>query len=313
MRICVTGATGFVGRAILDELSRTDHNIHTLVRYPNSNNAQSLARQFKLTLHPGTITDSDRLGNFLNNADAVIHLVGIISEVGPQTFESAHTQGTRAVVQAAQARGVTRFVHMSALGTQPDAPSRYHQTKWQAEQAVRHSDLDWTIFRPSIIYGAHDQFVNQFARMARYSPVIPVIGNGQNLFQPVSVKSVAKAFVRSLSEPRSVGQTYDLCGPDRLSFNQIIDHILTATHRKRLKLHLPIPMARLQANLLELLYRRILRRPSPLNRDQILMLREDNVGDPKPAQDLFSLYEPPFLEGISTYLKPSTGAAEAAR
>src|SRR5207237_1119041 len=108
---------------------------------------------------------------------AVIHLVGIISKVGRNTFENVHTQGTQNIVTSAREAGIKRFVHMSALGSRANAVSRYHQSKWAAEEAVRRSGLDYTIFRPSIIYGPKDHFVNLFDKMARFSPVLPVMGS----------------------------------------------------------------------------------------------------------------------------------------
>ena len=114
---------------------------------------------------------------------------------------------------------------MSALGTRPNAASRYHQTKWAAEELVRHSGLDFTIFRPSLIYGPQDQFINLFARIIRLSPVVPLMGNPRARFQPVSVEAVAAAFAGSLGEPKSIGQTYDLCGPEALTLSEIVDQI----------------------------------------------------------------------------------------
>ena len=179
--------------------------------------------------------------------EAVIHLVGIISEVGESTFENVHQRGTRNILAAAQQAGVRRFVHMSALGTRPNAASRYHQTKWAAEELVRHSGLDFTIFRPSLIYGPQDQFINLFARIIRLSPVVPLLGSPRARFQPVSVEAVAAAFVRSLGEPKSSGQTYDLCGPEALTLSEIVDQILAVLQRKRLKLQVPLGLARCQA------------------------------------------------------------------
>jgi NADH dehydrogenase len=205
-------------------------------------------------------------------------------------------------VTAAQQAKVRRFVHMSALGTRPNAASRYHQTKWAAEELVRHSGLDFTIFRPSLIYGPQDQFINLFARMIRLSPVVPLIGSPRARFQPVSVETVAAAFTKSLGEPKSIGQTYDLCGPEALTLSEILDRILAVLHRRRLKLHVPAGLARFQAVLLELIFRRLLRKVSPLNRDQLIMLQEDNVGNPRPANELFGLTPTLLREGIARYL-----------
>ncbi|MDB6125289.1 MAG: NAD-dependent epimerase/dehydratase [Pedosphaera sp.] len=246
--------------------------------------------------------DTSTLPAGLKNIDAVIHLVGIISEVGRNTFEQVHTHGTQNMVVAAQQAGVKRFIHMSALGTRPNAISRYHRSKWAAEEFVRASGLDYTIFRPSIIYGLQDHFVNLFARMTRFSPVLPVIGRGQSKLQPVPVADVAKCFVKALTEPTSIGQTYDLAGRDVLTFEQVLDEILQVTNRKRWKLHLPLPVARLQATLLEFIFPKLLGKAPPLNRDQLIMLGEDNVGNPEPANKLFDLKPISFREGIASYL-----------
>ena len=234
--------------------------------------------------------------------EAVIHLVGIISEVGDSTFENVHVRGTGNIVTAARQAGARRFVHMSALGTRPNAASRYHQTKWAAEELVRHSGLDYTIFRPSLIYGPRDQFINLFARMIRLSPVVPLLGSPNARFQPVPVEAVAAAFTRSLSQPKSVGQTYDLCGPDALTLSGIVDQIMGVLQRRRLKLQVPLGLARCQAALLEFIFRSLLRKAPPLNRDQLIMLQEDTVGNPQPANELFGLKPVTLREGIVGYL-----------
>jgi NADH dehydrogenase len=192
---------------------------------------------------------------------------------------------------------------MSALGTRPGAVSRYHQTKWAAEQSARDSRLDYTIFRPSLIYGPRDHFVNLFATVTRFSPVVPVLGRAGARFQPVAVETVARAFVQALVTPEAIGKTYDLCGPDTLGLAEILDSIFEAMGRRRLKLRVPALLARTQAALLELVWPGLLGRAPPLNRDQLIMLDEDNRGDPTPANTLFNLAQTPFREGISRYLR----------
>ena len=304
MNVLVTGATGFVGREIVRQLHDAGHSIHLLTRNVRSAAARTIEWGFDSQVHSGNVLDADSLHNACGQVDAVIHLVGIISEVGDQTFENVHTRGTQNIVTAAQRVGVKRFVHMSALGTRPNAVSRYHKSKWAAEEIVRASGLDWTLFRPSIIYGPGDGFVNLFARMSRYSPALPLIGGGHTKFQPIPVESVAQCFVKALTEPRSVGQTYDLCGEETLTLKQIIELILAATHRRRLKFPLPFAVARIQAAALEFLYGNLLRKPAPLNRDQLLMLKEDNVGDGQPARELFELRRVEFAREIARYLAP---------
>lgn len=303
MRVLVTGGTGFLGRQILRELRDAGHGTLLLARKPDSAAVRVMAGEFSATIRAGDILNPDSLANACDGTDAVIHLVGIISEVGKQTFENVHTRGTRHIVAAAQSAGVQRFIQMSALGTRANAAARYHQTKWAAEEIVRGSGLDWTIFRPSIIYGAGDGFVNLFARLSRWSPVVPLIGGGRMKFQPIAVESVAEAFVKSLNEPRAVGQTFELCGQEVLTLAEIVDAILAVTRRRRVKLPLPFGVARVQAALLEFVFGKLLGQAPPLNRDQLLMLQEDNVGDCATATALFDLKPVLFREGIASYLR----------
>ena len=308
MKILVTGATGFVGREIVRGLPRVGHETHILTRDGYEDGTQAAEKELSAQIHFGNILNPDSLQRACQGMDAVVHLVGIISEIGESTFENIHTLGTQNIVNAAREAGVKRFIHMSALGTRPNAAARYHQSKWAAEEFVRGSGLAWTIFRPSIIYGPGDQFVNRFARMARCSPVLPMIGDGQAKFQPVPVADVAICFVKALSEPRSIGQTYALCGGDVLTFEAVLDTIMEVTGRKRLKLRIPSGLARLQAAILEFIFCRLRGKASPLNRDQLLMLKEDNVGNPQPANELFGLKPISFREGIASYLTPRTPA-----
>lgn len=302
MEVLVTGGTGFVGREVLRQLAAAGHAARMLVRRPDSPSALALERRFGVRIVRGDALDPATLPAGMAGADAVIHLVGIISEVGRNTFENAHTRATENVVRAAREAGVQRHVQMSALGSRPGAASRYHRTKWAAEEIVRGSSLAWTILRPSLIYGPEDHFVNLFARLSRWSPVLPVMGAGAGLLQPVSVEATAACFVRALTEPRCEGQTIEVCGADRLSFVELLREILAVLGRRRLLLHVPLPLARLQARALEFIFPRLLGQAAPLNRDQLLMLQEDNVGDPGPATTLFGLPEESFRQGISRFL-----------
>jgi NADH dehydrogenase len=304
MEVLVTGGTGFVGREVVRQLHAAGHRVRLLVRQPGAPVARQMATVHGAQLCPGDVLEPASLPPALAGAEAVIHLVGIISEVGRNTFENAHTLATQNVVTAAKSAGGVRYVQMSALGTRPDAASRYNQTKWAAEEAVRASGLAWTIFRPSLIYGPEDHFVNLFARMSRWSPVLPVMGSGRGLLQPVSVTATAQCFVRALTESASVGRTLDVCGPDRLSFVELLRTVLAVLGRRRRLVHIPLPLARLQARVLEFVFPRLLGRAAPLNRDQLLMLQEDNIGDPAPVCALLGLQLEPFREGIRRFLVP---------
>lgn len=295
MRVLITGASGFVGRAVLAEAVRSGHQVRGLARRPPAGSGE-------VEWVPGSVLSAAGLTAAARDCQAVIHLVGIIGELGDQTFERVHHEGTLRVLEACSAAGVRRLVHMSALGTRPDAVSRYHRSKWAAEEAVRGSGLRWTIFRPSVIYGPGDGFVNFFARMSRWSPVLPVIGRGTALLQPVDVGSVARAFIRALDCDKAEGTTYDLCGPDRLTLGAILRHLLEITGRRRGIVRIPRPIAWAQAGLLEQVYPRLMRRIPPLSRDQILMLDEDNVGDPMPAERDLGVRALPFAEGVRSFL-----------
>ncbi|RME94506.1 MAG: complex I NDUFA9 subunit family protein [Verrucomicrobia bacterium] len=306
MRVLVTGGAGFVGRAVVAALLEEGHEAVVLARRPDTPAARTLAARDGVRVVAGDILDPASLPSALESADAVVHLVGIISECGRQTFDRVHRLGTQHLLQAVRQTGrIRRFIHISALGTRPDAPSRYHQSKWAAEQAVRASGLDWTIFRPSLIFGPGDQFVNRFARMSRWSPILPIPGSGRGTMQPVAVEVVAAAFARALTEPRAIGRTFDLVGPEEMTLAQILDHILAACGRRRWKLRIPGPLARIQAAILEWLWPRLLKRPAPLNRDQLLMLEERNTGDPRPAIELFGLPVIRFAQGLRQMFPPA--------
>ena len=305
MRVLITGATGFVGREIVRQAHAAGHRLRILVRNPQAQALEELRLIYRPEVHAGDLLEPGSLEKALDGIDAVVHLVGIISEVGNNTFENAHHRATRNLVSEARRAKVNRFVHMSALGTRPDAVSRYHQTKWQAEEAIRASGLSFTIFRPSLIYGPEDHFVNLFARLARSSPVLPVMGPGRARFQPIAVDVVATAFVRALNEPKSIAHTFDLCGPEALTFPEILDQILSVTGYKRLKVRVPQVLARVQARFLESFFQNVLKKAPPLNRDQLVMLQEDNVGQGRPADELFGLKHQAFRDGIAKYLSTS--------
>ena len=301
MRVLITGATGFVGRAVCEAVVREGHSVRRMARGSRSQSLE--AQNDGIDWVRGSVLCPNDLRQGMQGCDAVIHLVGIIGEIGDQTFERVHQEGTRRVLEAALTSGVRRIVHMSALGTRPEAASRYHQTKWAAEEAVRSSGLDWTVFRPSLIYGPGDGFVNLFAGISRWSPVLPVIGRGTSLLQPVSVDCVARAFARALDSKDAVHQTYDLCGFDRLNLPQILQTLLQITRRRRIIVRIPRALAWYPTAVLEWVFPRVLRRPAPLSRDQILMLEEDNIGNPEAAERDFQIPSVPFAEGVGAFLR----------
>ena len=295
MRVLITGASGFVGRAVSAAVVRSGHETRGMTRRPP---VQPLPGEWVT----GSVVSGEDLRRAMDGCDAVIHLVGIIGEVGDQTFERVHREGTRRVVEACTASGIRRLIHMSALGTRPGAISGYHRSKWAAEEIVRGSGLDWTVFRPSVIYGPGDGFVNLFVRIGRWSPVLPVIGRADALLQPVPVEAVAGAFAAALDSPASIRRTYDLCGPEPMTLAAILRIVHDHTGRRRWLVGVPTAVARVQAALLERIYPVFLRCAAPLTQDQITMLEEDNVGDPSAAERELGVRPVPFREGLQRFL-----------
>ncbi len=295
MKVFVTGGTGFVGRTLLRILKSSGHQAVALVR------AGSEAK-----VPPGVeivsgdvLEDSAVLALKMAGCQAVIHLVGIIREFPRKgiTFERLHPQATRNIVAAAKEAGIKRYLHMASLGTRPGATSAYHQSKWAAEEIVRDSGLDWTIFRPSVIFGPEDSFVNLLADLIRKSPFLPVIGDGNYRLQPVAVEVVAQAFVKALNLPETIGKTFEVCGPSPLTYNEIVRAVAEALSRRVVLIHLPVSLMRLAATLLGGFAF------FPLTTDQITMLLEENVCQNTEAfYQTFDLPRVDFREGIARYL-----------
>lgn len=298
----VTGGSGFVGSAVLDELAARGHSAVALSRgkpIPD--------RGGKVRTAPGDVFDPAALDSGLAGCDAVIHLVGIIVEKPSAgvTYERVHVQGTKAVVDATKRAGVRRYVHMSALGTRPNAVSPYHTTKWAAEEYVRGSGLDWTILRPSLIHGPGGEFMRTEAAWARKRKppylFMPYFGRGvlgrggSGRLQPVFVGDVARAFVDAVETPTTIGQNYDLAGPDVMDWpamHRMVSRVLTGRPRATA----PIPAWYAKALTYAV--------PGPLlpfNRAQVLMSQEDNTGDLTAFRQEFGWEPRGFEEALRGY------------
>ena len=299
MRIFLTGATGFVGGEMLRRVLAAGHTARCLVR-PGSESRLPIEKNIEVRL--GDVLDSSSLSGSLENCDAVINLVGIIREFPGKgiTFKKLHTEATRNLVAAAEEQGVRRYLQMSANGTRGNAASTYHQTKWLAEEAVRASQLEWTIFRPSLIFGPGDEFVNMLADLIRKAPLVPVIGDGQYRMAPVAVEDVAAAFVTSLEQEQCIGQTYPLCGPQDFSYNEILDLVAETLGKKPLrKLHQPVCLMKPIISLLQGIPQ------FPITQTQLTMLLEGNTCDAaalKTWDGTFGIEPHFFAAGIRKYL-----------
>jgi uncharacterized protein YbjT (DUF2867 family) len=288
----VTGGTGFVGRAVIQALRAEGCVVRCLVRRGSERDLRGLGAIERVE---GDVMAPQTLEEGIAGCDAVVHLVGIIREqpaIG-RTFERVHTQGTINVLDAAVAAGVRRYVHMSALGSRPDARSRYHRTKWLAEEAVRGSALPWTIFRPSVIYGRGDQFVTMLADVISRYRFVPVLGAGLHRLQPIPVSQVAIGFASALSRPATVKQTYSVGGPDAVTVVELLDRIGHAMGRRAVrKIHVPLGFVRPLARLLH-------RLPGfPVTPDQLVMLEEENTCDAQPFLAAFDLTPVKLDDGL---------------
>ena len=302
MKIFLTGSTGFVGKRILHDLLENNYQVRCLVRKGSeqkiSHYKDTVLVKTGIDIVNGDITDAASLDGKLEGCDAVINLVGIIREFRGRgiTFEKLHYEGTANLVRAAWSQKVRRFIQMSALGARPDGKTQYQQTKYRAEECVRTSGFDYTIFRPSIIFGPGDKFVNLFANMLRTQQFVPVVGNGRYQMQPVSVENVSMGFVKSIERKDAIGKIFDVGGPERIEFNRIIDIIGEVVCAPPYKIHIPVFIMSTMAEMLDWL-------PSfPVTKDQITMLLEGNVCDEKPFFKHFDIKPICFKEGISKYL-----------
>jgi NADH dehydrogenase len=232
----------------------------------------------------GDITDPTAVGRAVSGCSAVIHLVGIIREKESNTFRRVHVQGTETVVAACREHGVRRLLHMSALGAREAARSRYHRSKWRAEGAVLDSGLATTIFRPSLIFGQGSAFIAQLRDLVSGWPVVPVIGDGMSLTQPIWVEDVVSCFLAALGNEETIGQAYELGGPEALAFEQLLDVVAEAEGIDTVKAHLPLWLVKPVTAVLGRLSSRF-----PLTPDSLAMLTEDNVCDIEVMRRTFGL------------------------
>jgi NADH dehydrogenase len=282
MRVLVTGGTGFIGTKVAHALRAVDHDVRALVRNPAR--ARALGA-WGCELAEGDVTDATSLARAAEGCECVVHLVAII--VGrPTDFERIMEQGTRNLATAATRAGVQRFVLMSALGTREDTKDLvpYFKAKWEMERAVRDSGLDHVVFRPSFVFG-REGILPTFIRQVRYLPVTPVVGSGETKLQPIWVDDVAAYVAKSVELSGIAGRTFDLGGPDVVTWNELYARIRQALGARRPTVHVPFGLVRVGATLAELLPR------PPVTRDQLTMLERsgDNVCDIAPAVDAFGI------------------------
>lgn len=269
--ICVIGGSGFVGRHLCQQLAAQGYRVRVPTR--DRERAKALILLPTVDVVVADVQDPATLAALVQGCDAVINLVGVLHDSsGKRGFEAAHVALARKVVAACRANKVRRLLQMSALAAATDAPSAYLRSKGEAEVIVRESGLDFTIFRPSVIFGPDDSFLNMFARLARALPVIALASPGAR-FQPVYVDDVAAAFVRALPDMKTFGRCYELCGPQRYTLRELVAYVGRVTGHQRPIIGLNRALSYCQAYAMEWLPVKL------MTRDNLRSMEIDNVSD----------------------------------
>ena len=303
--VTIYGGSGFVGRYIARRLAKEGWRVRVAVRRPNE------AMHVKPYGTPGqvepvlcNIRDDASVRAVMQGADAVVNCVGILAENGKNRFDAVQAEGPGRVARIASEMGISRMVHISAIGADAASKSDYARTKASGEQAVLQYMPDAVILRPSIVFGAEDQFFNRFARMAQLGPILPVVG-AETRFQPVYVDDVARAAVLGVVGKAAPG-IYELGGPDVSTFRALMSQMLDVIQRRRMIVNIPFPVARVMGFGFDMLNKITLGLvPAQITRDQVRNLARDNVvaGGAKGFADLG--IEPVSLEAVlPDYLWP---------
>ena len=268
----IFGGSGFIGRYIVERLAKQGWIMRIAVRRPDQALfLKPLGDIAQIVPIAANIRHERSVANAVQGVDTVINLVGILHEGGRQRFNAVHVDAVRRLARAASGAGVRRFLHLSALGADAQSRSLYARSKAAGEATLREHFPAAIILRPSVVFGPEDDFFNRFAAMARFSPVLPLIGGGKTRFQPIYVGDVADAAAAALNNPACAGKVFEIGGPRAYTFRELMEMMLAVIGRRRLLLPVPFPIAAMQAAFLGLL-------PNPpLTLDQLRLLRIDNV------------------------------------
>jgi uncharacterized protein YbjT (DUF2867 family) len=297
--VCLLGGTGFVGSHVVHRLDAAGYRIRVLTRRRDS--ARHLIMLPNLQVVECNINDDEALRTGLAGADAVINLVGILHEGHGANFSAIHAELPGRVAAICQSAGISRLLHMSALNADASGPSEYLRSKGRGEAAVKLSELDWTIFRPSVVFGVGDSFLTLFAGLARMMPVLLLACPGAR-FQPVWVEDVAQAMVQGLENPATARRSYDLCGPNVYTLRELVAYAAQCAGASPGIIGLNPSLSMLQAALLELLPVKL------MTRDNVRSMQADSVcGCAFPA--LFGIVPTPLEAVAPEYLAGDTPRA----
>jgi NADH dehydrogenase len=255
MNVFVAGGTGYIGNHVIDQLLKDGHRVRALVR----KGSEAKLGSKDIELRYGDIFDPASLNSTLDGCDAVIYLIGLIREFPSKgiSFELAHVQGVRHLYNRAKLAGIKRWIQISAQGVKPDTPDGYRRTKYRAEEFIKAQEIDYTILRPSIVFGGETDstvnFVNTVKNIINAAPfIVPIIGNGSYKIQPVHVDDLAKVISMIINRPSTFNKTYSLCGAKSISYNDIVDRITERYKlKKKIKIHVHALLIKTLAKLLQ--------------------------------------------------------------
>lgn len=316
--VTVFGGSGFLGRYAVRALAKQGWRIRVALRRPHlAPELRVMGDVGQIELHQANVRYRESIEDSLSGADAVVNLVGVLHQSGPQSFQALQATAAREIAEAAAARGIEHMVQVSAIGADANSPSAYARTKAEGEAAVRAALPGAVILRPSILFGEEDKFFNRFAAMATMSPVLPLIGGGAGKLQPVYAGDVGAAIAVALAWPEAMGRAFELGGPEALSFKALMEIVLKAINRRRLLLPVPGPAAEAIGLIGDLVA--MVGLPPPLTTDQVKLLGVDNIVAPGAAGLAELQVAPTPLDAIlPTYLwkyraggqfaQPATGA-----
>lgn len=274
--VTVFGGSGFVGSQVVQALARRGWRVRIACRRPDR--AWKLQTAGQVGQFQSVRCDATRpedVAAALRGADAAINLIGILYESGRRTFQALHVDASRTIAEACAAAGVNRLIQVSAIGADAGSRSGYARSKAAAERAVREVRPDAVVIRPSVVFGAGDDFLNRFAALASMAPALPLIGGGQTKFQPVYVTDVAEAIARATSVPEAAGRTFELGGPAVMTFEDVLKLIRRETYRSFGMVPLPFFAARAIGSMAQLTA--LVGIAPVLTSDQVTLLETDNV------------------------------------
>jgi NADH dehydrogenase len=297
--ILVTGASGYVGSHIVRRLHGAGKPVRAMIHDRRRAENEGRLRGLPIELVQGDVTRPETLRPAMQEVSAIVHTVAIAIEKRDRTYESVNHQGTVHVVDAARAAGVSRFINLSQLGADPSLPYRLLESKGKAQAYVAESGLDWTAFRPSVIWGPEDEFANTFARLVPLSPIFfPIIGSGEARFEPVWVEDVVSCIAKALDDPKTIGQEYEIGGPEVLTLEDIERRTLNAIGAQRIFMRVPLPLIRIAVALMQILL------PSPPVTSGLLeLLGVSNVTEANAIHQFVDDPRPFTSENASEYMR----------